>query len=623
MAQPQISQVNPNVPSTAQVPDTYLYISTVPTTITTAQPKNLFLVATAILAASQILNAPYSLTAGTAVANEIAQYSDVTRVNLAFNRRSPIANRFRNAIQEIPIGINIFCASIMEPSNSGFAGFATKLLTFAGTAQGSGEITIRACGHECRVPVANGDTAAVIATDAKTTLDRYIPDAPMVTAGIIASTTVPLTYVVRGEDGNDSPVLVYIPPEITGITVSPGTITVTTNAIGNSAASSLFTLQCDSTTYPATIPVGTTPTQAAALIAASINGTAGPLAATSALGVVTLIYRSGWYVKKLQMSSTEDATGQVYTLADRHNSAGAITNVATVPGSTTLTGLSGAGDPTLTTLLANKAKQPAFQEWAVDYLDATSTSALYAHIEQYGNGYYQQNQRVTFVSTDPLEVAKTVATNATPNLGLSWRYSVGVYQGAACQGGAYAAQTAARLCATDLPFNMDGQILQVGTIAPMLPGRAETDLAPPSQDVALGSYHLFPFVGENGAVRIVRGKTVWTQSNTEWGDWSYGRLFDLIRFQLRTFLNARFKQKVQFFGGGVIRVPNGFRALDVKNAIGEYLDAVDGILIDGASRLKNLIAVEPDSTNLGTLRIYLQVAVPRELHILSGVIGSI
>jgi hypothetical protein len=249
MAQPQISQVNPNVPSTAQVPDTYLYISTVPTTITTAQPKNLFLVATAILAASQILNAPYSLTAGTAVANEIAQYSDVTRVNLAFNRRSPIANRFRNAIQEIPIGINIFCASIMEPSNSGFAGFATKLLTFAGTAQGSGEITIRACGHECRVPVANGDTAAVIATDAKTTLDRYIPDAPMVTAGIIASTTVPLTYVVRGEDGNDSPVLVYIPPEITGITVSPGTITVTTNAIGNSASRNATTRRIPSRSW--------------------------------------------------------------------------------------------------------------------------------------------------------------------------------------------------------------------------------------------------------------------------------------------------------------------------------------------------------------------------------------
>lgn len=618
-----ISQINPNVPSTAQVPDTYLYISTTPTTITTAQPKNLFLVATAILAASAIVNAPYSLTAGTAVANEIRQFSDVTRVNQAFNRRSPIAGRFRNAIQEVPIGINIFCASILEPSNSGFAGFATKLLTFAGTAQGSGEILVRVCGHDCFIPVANGDVAATITTDAKTALDRNILDAPMVTAGIISSTTVPLTYVVRGEDGNDSAILVSIPPEITGVTVSPGTITVTTNALGSGGLASIFTLQCDTTVYPATIPVGTTPTQAAALIVSSINGTTGPLSATSALGVVTLFYRSGWYVKKLQMSSTEDAAGQVYTLADRHNSAGAITTVATVPGTATLTGLSGAGDPSLTTLLANKAKLPACIEWSVDYLDATSTSAIYAHIEQYGDGYYQQNQRVTFVSTDPLEVAKTVATNATPDLGLSWRYSVGVYQGAACQGGAYSAQVAARLCATDLPFNMDGLQLRTGTIAPMLPGRAETDLAPPSQDVALGSYHLFPLVGVNGAVQVVRGKTVWTQSNEEWGDWSFGRLYDLIRFQLRVFLNSRFKQKVQFFGGGVIRVPNGFRALDVKNAIGEYLDAVDGILIDGAKNLKQFIAVEPYPGNLGTLLIYLQAAVPRELHILSGVIGSI
>jgi hypothetical protein len=708
-----IGEINPNVPTTVQVPDTYLFISTTPTTVTTDQPRNHFLLATGLLTASALLGPPYNQSAGTAVANSIGQYSNVTNVNLAFGRRSPIAGRFRNAIQQTPIGVNFFLGAIQEPSNSGFAGVCTKLLTFIGTAQGSGQILVRLCGYDTLMPVANADTAAIMATDGKSAIDAQVLDAPMVTTSLIGSATIPLTYITRGEDGNDSPVLINIPSQITGVGVSPGTITVSTTSIGHSSGASLFTLQCDTTVYAVTVPVGTLPAQAAALIAAAINTTTGPLAATVSGAVVTLYYRSGWYVKKLQMSSTEDATGQVYTLADRHDgglplitvagtatgttlnviangvtqavsiAAGrtaaqaasdiqaaihgnstfpldcsaavgatvpctwrttpgsvslsgtdatqtytltfpaSITTVSTVPGNPALTGLSGAGDPSLTALLANKAKLPAMIEWSCDYLDATSTSAIYAHVEQYANGYYQQNQRVTFVSTDPLATAALVATSATPNLGNSWRYSVGVYQGAGCSGGAYASAVAALLAGTDLPFNMDSTALAVGTFAPMLPGRAETDLDPTSLDVALGSYHLFPFVGVNGAVTIVRGKTCWTAENKEWGDWSYGRTFDLIRFQLRTFLNTRFRGKVLFYGGGVIRVANGVRLQDIKNAIAQYLDAVDGILIDGAKNLKQYIAVEPVPTTPGFIRIYFRAAVPRELHVLSGVIGSI
>lgn len=617
-----IGQYNPDVPSTVQRPDTYLFISTVPTSIGTTQPKNLFLVATGILSGSQITSSPYSLTAGTAVLNEIKPYSDVTRVNAAFNRRAPISGRFRNALQEVPIGVNIFLAALSEPTNNGFAGFATKLLTFSGTASGSGEIRIRVCGHDCFVPVANADTAAMIAASAKSSLDKNMLDAPVVTAAVISSVTVPITYVVRGYDGNDSPIEIEIPPEITGVSVSPGTLTITTNALGASGSASLFTLQCDQTVYTAAIPIGSTPTQAATLIAAAINATTGPLSASSALGVLTLFYRSGWYAKKLQVSSTEDAAGQVYTLADRHDSAGAIATVATVPGNPALTGLGGAGAPVLSTLLANKSKAVPMSEWAVDYLDSASTSAIYNHIEQYGNGYNQQNQRVTFVSTDPVETAKTVATSATPQLGNSWRYSVGVYQGAACQGGAYAAQVAARLCATDLPYNMDGQQLASGNLAPMLPGRSETDLSPASEDVALGSYHLFVLKGVNGIVTVLRGKTAWTASNNEWGDWSYGRIFDAVRYGMRAFLNNRFAGKVYFRGNGTVRVPNAFRVQDVKDAIGEYLDSVDGVLVDGAKDLKRYIAVEPDKKDAGLLRIFFRERPPRELHIISGVVAA-
>ena len=716
-----IGQINPDVPSTAQTPDTYLYISTAPTSISVDQPKDLFLVATGILAGSQITSAPYSLTPGTATPNEIKQYTDVARVNAAFGRKSPAANRFRNAMQEVPIGINLHVAALSEPTNSGYAGMATRLLTFVGTASGSGQITLRVAGHECQVPVANGDTATTIAAAAKSAVDKYLLDAPVVTGSVIdlnnpvitistnatgsnftitangvskivaitamwtptqsataiaaalagdasypltatsnagvvscswragclpssvsilgadatqtyaltftaggsSGATLPLLYVTRGADGNDLPVLVEIPPEVTGVSVSPGSLAVTTTALGASGSPSLFVLQDDSTVYPVAIPVGTTPAQAAALIAAAINTTTGPLSASAAGNQVALFYRSGWYTKKLQVSSTEDAAGQTYSLVDRHNAAGSITSVSTTAGNPALTGLSGAGVPNLTALLSNASKKDGgFSEWSVDYLDSTSTSAIYAHVELYGNGFYQKNQRITYVSTDPLETARLVATSATPQLGNSWRYSVGVAQGAACSGGAYSAQVGARLCATDLPFNMDGMQLVSGGIAPMLPGRSETDLTPTSEDVALGTFHLFPLRGASGVVTITRGKTTWTASNTEWGDWSYGRTFDAVRYGMRAFLNRRFKGRVLFRGGGTVRVPNGFTAQDVKDAIGEYLDSIDGVICDGARDLKKYIAVEPSRTDAGFLRIFFRERPPRELHIISGVVAA-
>lgn len=716
-----IGQINPDVPSTAQIPDTYLYISTAPTSISVDQPKDLFLVATGILAGSQITNAPYSLTAGTATPNEIKQFSDVARVNSAFGRKSPVANRFRNALQEVPIGINMHVAAIAEPTNTAYAGMATRLLTFVGTASGSGQIGLRIGGHLCQIPVANGDVATTIAASAKTAITRYLLDAPIVTgdvidlntpvititvaaaggnftitangiakvvaitagwtptqsataiaaalaadtafpltassalgvvtcswrANFIPSTltiadtdadqnyaltytaggssggTVPILYVTRGEDGNDLQIMVDIPPEITGVSVSPGPLAITTTALGDGGSASIFTLRADAATYTVSIPVGTTGAQAAALIASGISSATGPLSATAAGSQVALFHRSGWYSKKIQVSSTEDATGQTYRLYDRHDAAGTITSVTTTAGNAALTGLPGAGAPTLTTLLSNASKKAGgFSEWSVDYLDSASTSAIYAHVEQYGNGYYQQNQRVTFVSTDPLEDALEVATNASPQLGNSWRYSVGVAQGGACQGGAYSAQVAARLCATDLPYNMDGMQLVSGTIAPMLPGRSDTDLTPTSEDVALGTYHLFPIKGVNGIVTITRGKTTWTADNTEWGDWSYGRTFDAVRYGMRAFLNRRFRGRVLFRGGGTVRVPNGFTAQDVKDAIGEYLDSIDGIICDGARDLKRFIAVEPSRTDPGFLRIFFRERPPRELHIISGVIAA-
>lgn len=720
---------NPNVPTGVMTPDWYLYISTAPITIDTPQPKDVFILAPMINSSAATTNAPYSLSPGTATLNEIQQCTDISRVNALFGRRSVAANRFRSAIQQVPIGINIFVAAIAEPTNSGFSGVATKLVRFSGTAVGSGEIKLKVCGALCPISVANGDTASTIAAAALSALggagggaNSKIPDAPMIPAAVIdiqlpvititsdadgsgstftivangvtktvaitaawtptqsataiaaalsgdtafpltatsnlgvvsctwrstfpvstltistddtqqtyaltylgtgASTgaTVPLTYVSRGEVGNDSPVSIEIPPEITGIQVSPGSLTVT----GTGSGGSTFTLKVSSQECPVSIPNTTSATAAATLIAAGINAATFPLSATAAGATVNLFWRSGWLIDRIQVKSTEPGGGQTYLLADRHDSAGAITSVTTVAGTSTFTALQGSGTPTLTTLLANRAKFRPMIEWFSEYTDLTSINALTEHIEQYANGYYQQNQRVTFCDTRGVEDVKTLVTGASPALTNYWRYAIITEQDPFTQGGATACQTAALLASLDLPYNVDGTNLQQGTIEPLMPPRPDTELGPTSVDVAMSSYHLTVVKGNNGFVQIVRGVTTWgdTQSRPEWRDWSYGRMFDAVRYGLRRFLNTRFNGKVLFTGGGQIRVSNAFTLKDVEAAVLEYLTALDGVIIDNAASLAQYIRAEVDTNDAGFIRITLRIRVPREFHVGTGVISGI
>jgi hypothetical protein len=708
-----MSDFNNDVSSSSQIPGTFLEISTSPTSTVTTLPKDLFLLATAILQGSAITGSPYNLTAGTADPNDIEQYSDVNRVNLAFNRRSPIANRFRSALQEVLFGINIFPASIPEPDNSGFAGFATKLIKAVGVAVGSGQVSLRVCGFQAFAAVANGDNAATVAESAKSAIDDQILDAPMVTADLInielpvitiatnatgtsnfviiadgitktvpltatwtpaqsataiaaalagdaafpltatslagvvsaswrsgfhvstitisttdatqtfvlsyptsgggAGVTVPLTYVVRGQDGNDSPLVVTVPPEITGLKFSPGGVTIAATSVGHSSAASLFTITVGSLSVVSSIPATTTAANSAIIIASDINQATFPLSSESTGATFQLYFRSGWVFNRLSVASTEDAMGQTYRLYDQHDSAGAIGSVVTVPGTATPTALQGSGVPALTTVLDNKAKLPAMIEWVSDYVDLTSINAEVQHVETYANGFYQHGQRTTRCDTEVVDTVAAIGPACTPALGNYWRHSIVTYQDPPSQGGSYATQIGARLCATDLPYNMDGRILKGGSAQPLLPARADTEFSPTTLDVILGSYRLTPLKGVNGQVTIVRGKSTWTGQG-RWGDWSYGRIFDQVRFELGAFLTNRFAGKVLFTQTANIRVLNAFTLTDVRNAIGEYLDSRNGIIIDGSQTLKQLIIVTIDSVDES--RILLQVAArpPVENH---------
>lgn len=627
---------NPNVPQTVKTPDTYLYLSTAPVSTGSPQPLNLLILAPMINSAAALTGSPYSLTAGTAELNSIEQYTSVEVVRQKFGRRSLASQRFRAALQAQPVGLNVFIAAVAEPTNSNFAGVATQLLTVSGTAVGSGEIKVRVRGYLFKVSVASGDTAATIATAIHTAMggtgggtNSQQPDCPMVPGAIISSVTVPLVFVHRGEIGNSKPIVVEIPSEITGIYISPGIITISTNAAGAAAAASTFTLRCGSQSLTVSIAIGTTPANAATAIVAAINAATWALQAEASTADVILKYRNGWAVQRIQVQSNEDLGGQVYTLKDRLNSThGAIDTTATVPGTTAFTALAGSGTPTLTTVLANRAKGQAHLEWACSYNDATSMGAIITHVELYANGYYQHNQRVIFASDEVLDTSGTGLKNAkqrltdpSPAATSYWRYALLQEQDPFCDINDMACELAADLCGTPLPFNFDGRYLAQGGDIPILPGRSDTELDPATTDTAMRTYYLTPAKGDNGRVKIIRGVTSWAASNTEWADFSYGRMFDDARYRLRIFLNERFNGKVLFTATSP-RVDNAFTLGDVEDAIKEWLSSRDGITVDGAASLGRFVVAEQDPDDGTYIRLAFRLRVPREAHVKSGVISS-
>ena len=299
--------------------------------------------------------------------------------------------------------------------------------------------------------------------------------------------------------------------------------------------------------------------------------------------------------------------------------------MSTVAGTATYTGLGGAGVPVLTTFISNRAKLAAFQEWVVNFVDATSLTAIFNHITTYGNGNHQQGQRFEVCDSRDVETVRGIVTSTTPYLSTppgGWRPTVMVCQDCPMPAVLIAGQFAARLCADDLPYSQDGVTLAQGGTSPMLPPRAEVDLDPVTADTAMRSYLLTPVRGNRGQVQVIRGVSTWGETNREWSDLSYGRMFDEYRHGLGLFLTARFAGKVLFVGTSEIRVDNAFTLDDVRAACNEYNESQNGIIVDGAESLAETIVVERDPADATRIRIGLRLRVPREIHIMTTVVSG-
>ncbi|HJU21160.1 MAG TPA: hypothetical protein VJ891_01500, partial [Casimicrobiaceae bacterium] len=200
-----------------------------------------------------------------------------------FGRGSDLARIFQCVESQLGAGIiDVYGVGIAEPTGGVQA---THLITFFGTAAVQGSVSVSICGYTAVTQINAGDTPTVIAANVATQINLLL-DIPVTASA--ASGTVTLTARHKGGTGNDCPIIVtFTNPTTIGVTASPGTLTYATNASGAGSA----TLTVGGTTITAAITNGDTPGTVAANMAAAINAIAGPVTATVAGAVVTLLYQ--------------------------------------------------------------------------------------------------------------------------------------------------------------------------------------------------------------------------------------------------------------------------------------------------------------------------------------------
>ena len=226
------------------------------------------------------------------------------------------------------------------------------------------------------------------------------------------------------------------------------------------------------------------------------------------------------------------------------------------------------------------------------------------------------------VSTDPLETAKTVATNASPQLGNSWRYSVGVHRGAACQGGAYSAAVAARLCATDLPTTWTGCNSRPAPLLRCCPLAAPRPTSPHQARMWHSEAITYSRSGAStGSSRSTAARPPGRRATPSGGDWSFGRTFDAVRFGMRAFLNRRFKGRVP--SGEAAR--SGYEWFLARGRRGRHRRVPRQHRRDHLrwrSRPQAVHRRGAVSDGCGIPADLFSRAAPRELHIISGVVAA-
>lgn len=535
--------------------------------------------------AKRILLVGHKTTDGIAPLNTVVQVLGQASANVLFGRGSDLARQHKATLSQIGSGMaDIFAVVVPEPTG-GVA--STHLITFIGNAKGAGAVEIRICGLSTIVAIANLDTAATIAANVAAAITAQLPDAPV--SAQANGPTVTLTYRVAGEIGNDLPVMVTFSGN-TGVQASPGTISFNGLGVGDGSV----VVDIGTTAVQAAVKNGDTGITIAQSLAQAFAADAYPCtAAATGAGVLTLYYAPGRVVHRV--------SAVIYTTT-------AISIALAV-------GISGSGDPMLTTSLGNAAGQAAFGCWSSAFADGGSLSAMAAHIERYADGLRQKDQELFIGSTDALGQAAAIAPNTTPALSSSPRYAIGWCPDSPQQAYELAARLCARVSVEDYyPYNYDGEPLETDDSTPLQMPHVNSRPDDGECNAAL-NLGLTPLVVDESLGQLVILSDRTTMQTTDDRLWAWGtiRTLAFYRADLRGFLKLRFSHK-NLKLSGTPRTSYTVQLESIRDAVLERLRTWDNAdLFDGIDAIKDQIQVAPNAQNRHRVDIFVPCRPPRKL----------
>lgn len=441
---------------------------------------------------------------------QVVQQSDV---DAGAGAQSDLARGYKAAVAQVGAGnIDIFALPLIAPSG-GTASTYKLIVGFSSgsTAGAPGSVDVSVDGRAIlSVAFATGDTASSIGGNIATAINA-LTDVPVTAVNV--SGTVTMTYVHKGDVGEDLPIRAKVNGTGTLVTLSAGTIGFATNVSGAGS----FQITICGTTITTALTDAWTPAQVATAVAASVNAGSYPVTAVVDTGVSTQV--------DLFYAPDRDV---------RRMSVAVITSTGITP--TLTAGTVGAGQPTLTTALSNLAALPGFAGWAVPFVgtqasvDTTTLGTIASNVELRANGVYQQEQAVHACAPWPSSVLGTLPIGTSPALTSSPRYALLWAQDVGVQGFEIACRMAAARVNNDYPpFNWDGYAFKGSAVAPLVLPAASSRPSGDTINIAMRTYFLTPVrVNENTNQLVVEKGT--TTSNSTYLPLRDFATIDQIRF---------------------------------------------------------------------------------------------
>ena len=436
-------------------------------------------------------------------------------------------------------GADIWIMPIQEPSGGVQSTYKLKMFVTSTNPSKAGTLQLWICSQQLpSVGFGTTDTASTIATAVAAAINSMttIP-----CTATVATDTVTITYIHKGQTGEDLPIRAQILPKATGFNISPAQAIFATNATG--AGSVVITV--GAITVTTTLAGGETPAQVATKVAASWTASTYPVTAVVDSGSTSTVdfYMQDLFDVRRMSAAIVTSTGLTVNLGS-----GATSGTGSAS-SLSYDGTQGTGLPSVATAIANlTAMQQWWRSWMSPWVDLTTLGSLATYIEAASSGGIngQKLQTLTMADWQSLTVDTAIPIGVSPNLTTTPpHYAFGWSPDAPVQTLELAARVAcarAALWIGQPQKNWNGFRLQGNPSSAPILGPAITSV--PSKDTlnsALRSSALSPWVlGPSGNIEVVKGRTTSLAADLRLWAWSAEAQASYHQFDLTNFFAQRF-----------------------------------------------------------------------------------